>query len=146
MANVTAHYPLSTIHYPLPTPHSPLPPNRHPIRADIIAKIIIVDAEEEPAVFIRLARGRAARSDENEVRISPVAIANLADQRADSGVIHRVDRRTDLRVAVAVGTTAGAVADFDRPVSRNCECHVRLDIDACVNPGLIGVNSDGLFA
>src|SRR5215467_5401468 len=80
----TPHSPLPTPHSPLPTPHSPLPspPNRHPIRAGIIAEVIIVDAEEEPSVFIRLARRPAARADEDEVRISPVAVANLADQRA----------------------------------------------------------------
>src|SRR5215813_1314157 len=111
----TPHSPLPTPHSPLPTPHSPLPspPNRHPIRAGIIAEVIIVDAEEEPSVFIRLARRPAARADEDEVRISPVAVANLADQRAGPDVIHRIVRSADARVAVAVGTAAGAIADFD---------------------------------
>src|SRR5262245_35681785 len=125
---------------------SQLPPNRHSIRAGIIAEVIIVDAEEEPAVFIRLACRRAARSDEDQVRISPVAVANLADQRAGSGVAQRIDRCADVRAAVAVGIAAVAVADFNRPFSRNRERHVRLDIDARINPGLIGVYGDGLFA
>src|SRR5262249_11385882 len=123
---------------------SQLPPNRYPIRAGIIAEVIIVDAEEEPSVFIRLARRPAARADEDEVRISPVAVANLADQRAGRDVIHRVVRNAGVCVAVAVGIAAGAIADFNRPFSRDRKRHVRLDIDARVGPGLIGVNGDGL--
>src|SRR5215470_15482457 len=79
---------------------SQLPTNRHPIRAGIIAEVIIVNAEEEPSVFIRLARRPAARADEDEVRISPIAVANLADQRAGPDVIHRIVRSADARVAV----------------------------------------------
>src|SRR5262245_21493442 len=138
--------PLPTPHSPLPTPHSPSPPDRHPIRAGIIAEVIIVYAEEEPSVFIRLARRPAARADEDEVRISPVAVANLADQRAGPDVIHRIVRSADARVAVAVGTAVGAVADSNRPFGRDGKRHVRLDIDARIGPGLIGVNGDGLLA
>src|SRR5262245_66448685 len=75
-----------------PVALSQLPPNRHPIRAGIIAEVIIVDAEEEPAVLIRLAGRRAARSDEDEVGIAPVAVADPADQRAGPDVTHRVVR------------------------------------------------------
>src|SRR5215813_7684124 len=125
---------------------SQLPPNRYPIRAGIIAEVIIVNAEEEPSVFIRLARPPAARADEDEVRISPVAVANLADQRAGGDVIHGVVRSAGVCVAVAVGIAAGAIADFNRPFSRDRKRHVRLDIDARVGPGLIGVNGDGLLA
>src|SRR6266545_1197154 len=138
--NGKCNCPLPTIHCPLP-----LPPNRHPIRAGIIAEVIIVDAEEEPSVFIRLTRRPAARADEDEVRISPVAVANLADQRAGRDVIHGVVRNAGVCVAVAVGIAAGAIADFNRPFSRDRKRHVRLDIDARVGPGLIGVNGDGLL-
>src|SRR5215510_1286633 len=142
----TPHSPLPTPHSPLPTPHSPSPPDRHPIRAGIIAEVIIVDAEEEPSVFIRLARRPAARADEDEVRISPVAVANLADQRAGRGVIQGVVRSAGVCVAVAVGIAAGAIADFNRPFSRDRKRHVRLNIDARVGPGPIGVNGDGPLA
>src|SRR5262249_60427413 len=102
------------------------PPNRHPIRPIIIAEIIVVDAEEESSVFVRLARRRVARSDEDVVRIAAVAVANLTDQRADPGVINRIVRTADVGVAVAVGGAAGGVPDLYCPFLRRRMCRCRV--------------------
>src|SRR5262249_20588424 len=94
----------------------------------------------------RLGGWRAARSDKDDVGVAAVAVANLADQRADIGVFQWINRCVDVRAAIAVGIAAEVVADFYRPFRRDCIRRVRLHINARVSPGLIGYSGDDLFA